>query len=152
MKATTNSGNHKQTLMKEVSLQDVAKQMRNLDFCMMITRDGRNTLHSRPMSNNGEVEYDGDSWFFSYDNSNKAKHIEQNPKTMLVFQTDDMLFLEVYGTASIIHTKKLIEEKWLPDLERWFPEGTETPGICLIKVTAERIQFWGKAGDGIYRK
>lgn len=106
--------------MKEVSLQEVAKQMRSLDFCMMITRDGRNTLHSRPMSNNGEVEYDGDSWFFSYDNSNKAKHIEQNPRTMLVFQTDDMLFLEVYGTASIIHTKKLIEENGCPTLNAGF--------------------------------
>lgn len=50
--------------MEKVSLKKVAAIMKNLDFCMMVTKDGRNTLHSRPISNNGEVEYDGDSWFF----------------------------------------------------------------------------------------
>lgn len=138
--------------MSQVSLKNVASKMKDLDFCMMVTRDGRNTLHSRPMSNNGEVEYDGDSWFFSYDDSNKAKQVRENPNTLLIFQTDKMFFMEVYGTASITHQRSLLEEKWQPELERWFPDGIETPGICLIKVSADRIMYWGKDGDGEYRK
>lgn len=125
--------------------------MKDLDFCMMITKDGRNTLHARPMSNNGKVDFDGDSWFFAYRDSNKAKQIENNPMISLIFQTDQMLYVDCYGMATITENKKLLEEKWVAGLERWFPEGIETEGICLIKVAAHRIQFWSKDGDGEYR-
>ena len=125
--------------------------MKNLDFCMMVTKDGRNTLHSRPMSNNGKVEYDGDSWFFSYRDSNTVKQIENNPMTSLILQKDDMSFVDCYGMASVTENRKMLEEKWVKGLEMWFPDGIETEGICLIKVSAHRIQFWGKHGDGEYR-
>ena len=124
--------------------------MKNLDFCMMVTQDGRGTLHSRPMSNNGKVEFDGNSWFFSYLDSNKVRQIEKDPKVTLVYQTDDMLFLDCYGYANIVTQKSLMEEKWVKDLEMWFPQGLETPGICLIKVEAKRIQFWHKEDEGEY--
>ena len=137
--------------MEKVSLKKVAAMMKNLDFCMMVTKDGRNTLHSRPMSNNGEVEYDGDSWFFSYRDSNKVKQIENNPMISLIFQADDMTFVDCYGMASVTENRKMLEEKWVKGLEMWFPDGIETEGICLIKVSAHRIQFWGKHGDGEYR-
>jgi len=38
--------------------------MRKLDFCMMTTQSDKG-MRARPMSNNGEVEFDGDVWFFS---------------------------------------------------------------------------------------
>ena len=119
---------------------------------MMITKDGRNTLHSRPMSNNGKVDYNGDSWFFAFEDSNKVKQIESNQMVSLVFQTDDMTFVDCYGEASILTNKNLIKEKWVDGLEAWFPDGPETEGVCLIRVTAKRVQFWGKGGDGEYRK
>lgn len=125
--------------------------MKNLDFCMLVTKDGRGSLHSRPMSNNGEVEYDGNSWFFTYDDSSKVKHIEGEPKVSLVYQTDKMLFIECYGHASIVKDKSVMEEKWVDDLNRWFPKGLETPGICLLKVTSTRVHFWDKEEEGEYK-
>lgn len=136
--------------MKKASLETLAKKMKGLDFCMMITQDGRNSYHSRPMSNNGKVEYDGVSWFFTYEDSNKVKQIEADQKVNLIYQTDDMLFIECYGHASIIKRKSILEEKWVDDLNRWFPQGLDTPGICLIKVEAKRIQFWHKEEEGEY--
>ena len=125
--------------------------MRDLDFCMMVTRDGRDTLHSRPMSNNRKVDYDGDSWFFSYEDSGKVRQINTNPMVSLIFQTDNMVFVDCYGKATVTTNKELIKEKWVDGLEAWFPEGPETKGVCLIRVTAQRVQFWGKDGDGEYR-
>ncbi|MGZ5188834.1 MAG: pyridoxamine 5'-phosphate oxidase family protein, partial [Kaistella sp.] len=124
--------------MEKVSLKKVAALMKNLDFCMMVTKDGRNTLHSRPMSNNGKVDYDGDSYFFSYRDSNKVKQIENNPMISLIFQTDDMIYLDCYGMATVTENRKMLEEKWVKGLEMWFPEGINTEGICLIKVSAHR--------------
>lgn len=42
----------------------IAKLMAAMDFCMLTTRTKGGRLHARPMSNNGEVEFDGDVWFF----------------------------------------------------------------------------------------
>ena len=137
--------------MKQASLKAIAAKMKNLDFCMMVTQDGRGTLHSRPMSNNGKVEYDGNSWFFSYMDSNKVRQIEKDAKVTLIYQTDDMLFINCYGSASIITQKSKMQEMWVEDLNRWFPEGIETPGICLIKVEAKTVQFWHKAEEGEYK-
>ncbi|RYY48841.1 MAG: pyridoxamine 5'-phosphate oxidase [Chitinophagaceae bacterium] len=137
--------------MKTAALSTLAQKMKNLDFCMMVTQDGHHGYHSRPMSNNGEVEYDGNSWFFTYDDSAKVKHIEADAKVSLIYQTDKMLFIECYGRASIIKQKAVMAEKWIDELSRWFPEGLETPGICLIKVTATRIRYWDKEGEGEYK-
>jgi general stress protein 26 len=103
------------------------------------------------MSNNGKVAYDGSSWFFTYRSSNKVKQITNNPKVTLIYQTDKMLFIECYGKAKIITDKAIMEEKWLDELDRWFPRGIDTPGICLIKVDANRVQFWDKAEEGEYK-
>jgi general stress protein 26 len=63
--------------MKKVSLKKIADKMKNLDICMMTTQDGRNVYHSRPMSNNGKVEYDGNSYFFTYMKSTKVKRKQE---------------------------------------------------------------------------
>lgn len=137
--------------MKKASLKTVAQKMKKLDMCMLITQDGRNALHSRPMSNNGEVEYDGNSWFFTYEQSNKVKQIAQNPKVSLLFQTDKMMFIECYGKATIIKQRSVMEEKWMNELAQWFPKGLDTPGICMIKVNATRVHFWDKGEEAEYK-
>ncbi len=136
--------------MKKASLQTIAKKMKDLDFCMMTTVDGKGVTHSRPMSNNGKVEYDGDSWFFTYEDSNKVQQIKNDHRVSLIYQTDDMLFIDCYGTATIVKDKEVLQEKWIDELEQWFPEGIETPGICLVKVTSKRVSFWHKEEEGEY--
>lgn len=137
--------------MKAASLKTVAEKMKRLDFCMMITQDGRHGYHARPMSNNGKVEYDGNSWFFTYEDSNKVRQIEADHKVSLIYQTKDMLFIECYGHASIVKQRSIMEEKWMDELNMWFPQGLDTPGICLIKVAATRVQFWDKDEEGEYK-
>ena len=137
--------------MKKATLKTLAEKMKNLDFCMMVTQDGRNGFHSRPMSNNGKVAYDGNSWFFSYLDSNKVKQIEKDAKVSLIYQTDDMLFIECYGMASIITQKSIMKENWMDELNMWFPQGVDTPGICMIKVTSNRVMFWHKEEEGEYK-
>ncbi|RYD58450.1 MAG: pyridoxamine 5'-phosphate oxidase [Sphingobacteriales bacterium] len=137
--------------MKKASLKAIAEKMKSLDLCMLVTQDGRGSLHSRPMSNNGEVEYDGDSWFFTYEDTHKVKQIEADPKVSLIFQTPKAMFIECYGHASIIRQRSMMEEKWMDELNMWFPQGLDTPGICMLKVSASRVRFWHNEESGEYK-
>jgi general stress protein 26 len=45
-------------------LQKLREMVKDIDFCMLTTVDEEGNLHSRPMSVNGEIDTDGDLWFF----------------------------------------------------------------------------------------
>ncbi len=70
---------------RAATVRKVAKLMRDLDFCMMTTHAGRGGLHARPMSNNGEVEFDGHVWFFSAADARKVREIEANSAVHLAY-------------------------------------------------------------------
>lgn len=134
--------------MQQKKLKDMASKMKQLDFCHMITVDGRGTHHSRPMSNNKNVDFDGTCYFFSFEDTNKVRHLQNSPLVSLTYQTDDMLFIHMYGTASIITQKGRMEDFWDKSLDMWFPQGIHTPGIVMIKVNASKICYWHKAEEG----
>ncbi|KTT01370.1 pyridoxamine 5'-phosphate oxidase [Pseudomonas oryzihabitans] len=141
--------------MADKTLHDLSKAMRDLDFCMLTTGSGR--LTSRPMSNNGDVEYDGDSWFYAYEDSAKIRDIEQDPAVGLTFTEGKSLlgkpglFVAIEGRAELIRDKAQFEAHWTKNLELWFPQGTDTPGMILIKVQAERIRYWDGEEQGELR-
>ena len=131
-------------------LEAVAGMLAKLDICMMTTRASGGDLHGRPMSNNGEVEYDGDSWFFAFGDSRKVVEIEADEHVELAFiDTPNGTWINVEGAAVIVRDD--VERKralWLDDLDRWFPEGPEDPNVVLIKVRARHIDAW--AGEAYY--
>ncbi len=126
--------------MASMTLEDLSSQLKKIDFGMLSTNAGSGRISARPMSNNGDVEYDGDSWFFSYEDSRKITEIEGIDTVLLTFTAPPSLlgkpgiFISVEGIASLVRDKAALEDHWIPDLERWFPEGVDTPGIVLIKV------------------
>lgn len=134
--------------MANYSLSDISKKMRKLDICMMTAVGPYGHLTSRPMSNNGDVEYDGNSYFFSYRQSEIIKEIEKDNNINLSFQGDDMFYISIPGKAQIITDKEILKEHWIDSLRRWFKDGVETPGIILIHVKAIAIKYWHKEEQG----
>lgn len=130
------------------SLKELSDKMQDIDFCMLTTRDATGSLSCRPMSNNGDVEYDGDSWFFSYEDTRKIRAIESDPNVVLSFTGSPSLlgrpgiFITIAGSASLIREKAQFEKHWVKDLDIWFPQGIDTPGLVLLKVHADHIEYW----------
>lgn len=142
--------------MAAMSLEDLSQKMRNIDFCMLSTLEADGGVSMRPMSNNGDVEYDGDSWFFSFANTRKVAAIERDRRVGLSFSAPPSLpgkpgiFVATDGQATIVRDKAAFESHWVPDLERWFAAGIDTPGLVLIKVRGRRIEYWdGEDNDVI---
>lgn len=140
--------------MSQWTLADVAEKMRDIDFAMLSTRTHDGAIASRPMSNNGDVDYDGDNWFFALQDTHTVTEIEADPQVGLTLQGakgllgKPPLFLSIAGKGEIIRDKTAFEEHWQKGLERWFEQGTDTPGLVLIKVHASHIHYWDGEDQG----
>jgi len=140
--------------MTGMSLENVAKALKDIDFVLLntVTENGR--IAGRPMSNNRDVEYDGDSWFFVDESSRTFGDLRRDPRVTLSIQGakgllgKPPLFLSIEGTADVIQDAATREEHWTPELKRWWPEGPTTPGLALLKVHAERIHYWNGEDEG----
>ncbi len=134
--------------MATLTLNGIARKIRQLDICMMVTQSPRGVLNSRPMSNNGAVTYRGDSYFFSYDGSQKIKDIAANPQVSLNFEGEKNLYISVTGKAKLIRSRAQMEEHWMDSLNQWFKDGLDTPGIVLIHIKGTKLKYWQKEKEG----
>ena len=133
----TDTPTHDEKLTK---LREIIKAV---DICMLTTVDENGELHSRPMSNNGDVEFDGDLWFFTYGSSLKADEVGRVPKVNASFaDIKHQRYVSLTGEARVVRDRGKLEELWTPMLKAWFPDGINTPDIALLKVSAERAEYW----------
>ena len=139
--------------MSRISLADIAKEMAGIDIAILSTHTENGEIANRPMSNNGDVTYDGTSYYFTYEQARAVADIGRNPKVALGFSSEAALFskgvyVAVEGTAELIRDKAAFKQHWTSDLDKWFNNGIDTPGIVLIKVKAKRATYWKGREEG----
>lgn len=129
------------------TLADISEKLRKIDIAMLSTHTADGNIAGRPMSNNGDVEYDGDSYYFTTEDTRMVRDIERDPHVSLAFQGKKALHIAVAGTAELIRDRARFAAHWNPDLDRWFSDGADTPGLVMIKVHAARIHCWDGEED-----
>jgi general stress protein 26 len=128
--------------------QDVASKLSDIDFAMLSTHAADGSIASRPMSNNGDVEYDGDNYFFAFENTHLVDEVKRDNKIGVTFTGAKSLlgkppvFIAIEATADLIRDKQMFKKHWAKDLDRWASQGVDTPGLVLIKAHAQRIHYW----------
>ena len=142
------------------TLAEISSAMKDIDFCMLVSRAQDGSLGGRPMSNNREVAYEGTSWFFSTDDTRMVEDIGRDASVGLTYSGKaglkglvgaPGLFIHIEGEAALIRDKASFREHWTPDLDRWFKQGIDTPGLVLIEVRAKRIHYWDGEDEGEVR-
>jgi general stress protein 26 len=117
--------------MSEMTLPEISEKMRKIDFAVLFTTGKNGYPAGRPMSNNGDVEYEGDNWFFTDEKTNMVSDIERDPKVALSFRGDTGLlgkppiFIAIEADAELIRDKAAFEEHWAKGLDRWFEQGVD---------------------------
>jgi general stress protein 26 len=140
--------------MADMTLAEISEKMRDIDFAVLSTRTEGGALSGRPMSNNREVEFDGDSFFFTCEDKRIVADIERDPNVGLAYQAKSGMlglnpfFLTLEGRAKLIRDKAAFAEHWTKDLDAWFKQGVDTPGLVMIKVEAERLHYWNGWDSG----
>ncbi len=140
--------------MSQMTLKSLSKKMADIDFAMLITKTKLGQVSARPMSNNGEVDFNADSYYFTWEDSRMTSDIERDKTVGLTFQGSKgllgkpPLFVSVEGEAELIREKTHFVEHWKPELDRWFKQGIDTPGVTMIKVKAQRVHYWDGEDQG----
>ena len=139
--------------MAKKTLTDVAGRMAGIDVAILSTHGKEGSIANRPMSNNGDVSYDGTSYYFTFEMAQSISDISANPKVALGFTSEGGIFssaiyVAVEGTAVLSRDKAEFRQHWNSDLDRWFDRGIDTPGLVLIKVKANRITYWDGMEEG----
>ncbi len=139
--------------MSKLTMKDVSAALKKLDVCMMTTQNATGMLESRPMSNNRDVDYNGDSYFFTLDKMSCVSDLRQRPEICLVYEGRRNLFAPhlyicVSGHANLVTERAVMERHWQPSMEKWFANGLDTPGITLIHVRAAHINYWDGFDEG----
>lgn len=120
----------------------LAKLIKAIDIAMLTTVADDGSLHSRPMSSNGNVEFDGTIWFFTYGNTHKVNEARRHPVNVSFSDVKNQNYVSISGTAELVRDKDKIKELWRPDYKAWFPQGIDTPDIALLKVTGHKAEYW----------
>ena len=133
--------------MSSLTLKDVSKAISDIDIAMLSTKAANGYVAARPMSNNGDVDYDGDNYFFAFESSHTIEDIKRDPKIGLSFVGSKSLigkrtFVAIEATAELIRDKAVFKAHWNKDIEEWASQGIDTPGLILIKARATRIHYW----------
>lgn len=137
-----------------MTIQQLSEKMKDIDFAMLATHTAGGAIGSRPMSNNREVDYDGDAFFFTDETALMVADIAADPKVNLSYQGKSGLlglrpfFLAVEGQAALVRDKQQFAAHWTKGLERWWPEGIDTSGLVLIKVSGTRAHYWDGEDEG----
>ncbi len=139
------------------SLKDISDAMREIDFCTLATRTADGAIASRPMSNNRNVDYDGDSWFFTYDDRQMIRDIESDahvgatymgdPGVMGLFGKRDCSSMSRGRPASCATGRRsrcIGKRGWTAGS----PQGPATAGLIMVRVTARRIHYWDGMEEG----
>lgn len=133
------------------ALSDISEAMRDIDFCVLSARAEDGSIGARPMSNNAEVDYDGTSYFFTYEDARMVSDIEREAVIGISYQGKAGLmgvvgkpgiFIHVESDAQLVRDVAAFEPHWTKSLDRWFPDGPQTPGVVMIKAKARRIHYW----------
>jgi general stress protein 26 len=142
------------------TLADISEAMKDIDFCMLVSRAADGSIGGRPMSNNRNVEYQGTSRFFTFDDTRMTQDISRDASVGLTYQGKagllgvvgkPGLFIHVEGEARLVKDKAEFAAHWDKSLDRWFEHGIDTPGLTLIEVAARRIHYWDGEDEGEVR-
>ncbi|WP_294394192.1 pyridoxamine 5'-phosphate oxidase family protein [uncultured Sphingomonas sp.] len=140
--------------MADKTLADLSEKMRDIDFTMLTTKTKGGALGSRPMSNNRQVDYQGDSYYFTTDDTLMVQDITADPNIGLSFHGKSGIlgqrpfFVAIEGKADLFRDKGRFAEHWTPDLDRWFSDGIDTPGLVMIHARAARVHYWDGEDEG----
>ncbi|MCA0455161.1 MAG: pyridoxamine 5'-phosphate oxidase family protein [Chloroflexi bacterium] len=127
---------------RQEKIEKLRELIKDIDFAMFTTVSSDGTLHSRPMSTQ-QTEFDGDIWFFTSLDTQKAADIKEDQTVNVAYAApDQQRYISVSGKARLVNDKAKMKELWSPVYKIWFKDGLDDPQLRLIKVSVNTAEYW----------
>ena len=81
--------------MHHKSLEEISSRMAGIDIAILSTHTENGQIANRPMSNNGDVRYDGTSYYFTFEQALTVADIQANPTVTLGFSGKGGIFSDL---------------------------------------------------------
>jgi general stress protein 26 len=126
----------------EENVRKLAGLIKDVKVAMLTTVETDGSLHSRPMMVQ-ETEFDGTLWFLTDVETAKVYEIQRENHVNLSFaHPGEQKYVSVSGKASVERNPSKVKELWTPLHKAWFPQGAEDPNVALLRVNAEKAEYW----------
>lgn len=128
--------------MQEENIRKLGKLIKGIRVAMLTTAEDDGTLHSRPMATQ-HIDFDGDLWFFTLNHTAKVFEVKRHRQVNLSYSDpENQRYVAVSGRASVVRDREKARELWNPLHRAWFPKGLDDPELTLLKVAAEKAEYW----------
>ncbi len=125
--------------------EHLVEMMKKFDAGMLVTKTQEDGMHGRPME---VAKVDGNGVLYCSTSLNSPKLYEiENDSSVSVFFQQSRSYVAVYGTAEIVKDQRLIDELWQESWRVWFPDGKESPDLCLLRITPHEGEYWDMTGQ-----
>ncbi|MCT9868134.1 pyridoxamine 5'-phosphate oxidase family protein [Paenarthrobacter aurescens] len=131
-------------MTEEQGINKVVDIINDSRIGMLTTINDAGVLVSRPLAVQ-DVKDDGDMWFFTGLGTSQVAHVRQDPRVNVSFGKNTE-WVSVAGTAEVVTDRQKIHEMWNQVVEAWFPDGPDTPDVCLLRVDSESAEYWTSPG------
>ncbi len=119
-------------------LKDLAE---SIDFAMLASDLTKKPLHVIPMSTK-KVDDQGNIWFLTSVDHEHVAHIQKDNDVHLIYsKPGNFEFLNVYGKASIVNDKTILETLYQSSDDSWF-DGKSDPKLRALSIKPMHAYYW----------
>ena len=121
-------------------LQKLATLIQPMDGVAMLTsQDDDGALLSRPMAPL-EMDEHGAIWFFT--NRDSAKVEQLNTLNLSFSDAERGTYVSLCGHGDLEIDRAHVKRLWTPFARPWFPDGTDSENLTLLKFTPSAAEYW----------
>ena len=131
------------------SLKYFQDEINEVKTAMLTTYNAGKGFSSRPMGT-ADVDAEGNIWFFTNENSEKASEISvENTISLTYSDPKNHTYLSIIGEAELVDDKAKMKALWNPFVQAFFPAGLDDPKLTLLKITPTDAEYWDSSSSSM---
>jgi len=135
-----------ENLTSKEAIEKMTKLVRDIKIPFFLTDLKKHPINAIPMITK-KVDEHGNIWFLSRLDSEHNSNIAKDPQVQLLYSDpSNMEYLSVFGNATIVSDKKIIDNFHTAEDDTWFRDA-DASKYSAIKIVPEEAYFWDSSGN-----
>lgn len=120
-------------------LTHVAKLIKDIPIAMLTTAQAGEGIASRPMAVL-EMDAQGALWFLTDLRSSKVERLQA--ANLCFVDIAHGAYVSLSGRGEMDTDRERIKRLWTPLAKPWFPEGSDSSNLALLKFVPDAADYW----------